>query len=179
MMSVEEKNLTLCVNWLNTIKRTQWLKPQELWFILSSLIMLQGFMQVELKVALRNFRYSTYYSSIFKDKINFPFLFRKSIAWVQEREDSGKNLKVCNNKNVNIYTVEKKDRNQKIGIKIDTKIFCLVIVYLQIQFFFRVLKNNLFVVDHTRVLLRDVDPSAAGADYINANHIRVSFNCCV
>ncbi len=31
----------------------------------------------------------------------------------------------------------------------------------------------IILVDHTRVLLKDVDTSVAGADYINANHIRV------
>lgn len=29
-------------------------------------------------------------------------------------------------------------------------------------------------VDHTRVMLKEVDNSVAGADYINANHIHVS-----
>ena len=31
-----------------------------------------------------------------------------------------------------------------------------------------------FTVDHTRVRLKDVDPTLPGADYINANYIKVS-----
>jgi len=40
-------------------------------------------------------------------------------------------------------------------------------------FFFSFFICGIIIVDHTRVLLKDVDTSIAGADYINANHIRV------
>lgn len=39
------------------------------------------------------------------------------------------------------------------------------------------LNFNIFIsVDHTRVKLKDVDPNIPGADYINANYIKVSTN---
>ena len=31
--------------------------------------------------------------------------------------------------------------------------------------------KNILPFDHTRVILRDIDPDVAGADYINANYI--------
>ena len=35
------------------------------------------------------------------------------------------------------------------------------------------INSNFLLVDYTRVLLKDIDASVAGADYINANHIKV------
>ena len=35
--------------------------------------------------------------------------------------------------------------------------------------------SNFLLVDYTRVLLKDIDASVAGADYINANHIKVQY----
>jgi hypothetical protein len=49
---------------------------------------------------------------------------------------SGKSLNRCNNKNANIYSPERKDRGQKIGAKIATKIFCHVCYFIIITYSF-------------------------------------------
>ena len=48
------------------------------------------------------------------------------------------------------------------------KIYTSVILSKQI--------NSFHPVDHTRVMLKEVDSSVPGADYINANHIHVSLD---
>ena len=58
------------------------------------------------------------------------FFYRKSIALAPVKEDSGKNSKVCSNKNVNISIAAKKGRNQRIETKIVTRTSFLVSVNL-------------------------------------------------
>lgn len=90
-----------------------------------------------------------------------------------ERPDSGRNSSPCNNKNSSIFSLEKKEIGQKIETRIGIR------TYFHVSFFFLVLfyrENKVnrfsFLVDDTRVKLKDVDPDVPGADYINANYIR-------
>lgn len=90
------------------------------------------------------------------------------------------NYSNSNNKNVGIYTAGRKDRSLRTGRRIDTRTFCLVTIphHLLIIFisplFGLCLILFLIAVDHTRVQLRDGDPTIPGSDYINANIISVS-----
>lgn len=53
---------------------------------------------------------------------------RRNTVWAREKEDFGKNLKVCSSKNVNTCTVARKVKKQRTGTKIDTKTFFPVIM---------------------------------------------------
>jgi hypothetical protein len=39
-------------------------------------------------------------------------------------------LKACSNKNVNIFIAGRRDKNQKIGIRIDTKTYYHVLLFI-------------------------------------------------
>lgn len=102
------------------------------------------------------------------------------MAQLLERQGFGRNLKVYSNKNVDICLLESKGRDLKIGIKIDTKIYYHVSCkyfkhsWYAFIFFEASLLIHLFLclVDHTRVKLKNADPTIPGSEYINANYIR-------
>lgn len=57
---------------------------------------------------------------------------RRRIANLQEKQDSGKNSNLYNNRNVNICSLGKKVKNQKIGIKTDIRTYYHVSGFYQI-----------------------------------------------
>ena len=87
------------------------------------------------------------------------------------RQDFGKNLNNYSNKSVNICTAGRKELNLKTNQKTDTRTFFLV----SYEWVIIHIRKYCSIVDYTRVVLADGDPTLPGSDYINANYISVSY----
>lgn len=85
--------------------------------------------------------------------------------------DFGKSLNSFSNKNVNIYTVGRRELSKKTSQRTDTRIFFLV---SHCKLAINHIWAYVVLVDYTRVVLADGDPTLPGSDYINANYISVS-----